>query len=45
MLHDNVRLHTAAHTVESRFLQLNFEVLKHPLCKPDLAPSITYFVH
>jgi histone-lysine N-methyltransferase SETMAR len=37
-LHDNVRPHTAAHTIE-RFRQLNFEVLKYPPYSPDMAPS------
>jgi hypothetical protein len=34
MLQDNAHLHTSAHTH-----QLNFEVLKHPLCSSDLALS------
>jgi hypothetical protein len=34
----NARPHNAAHTVES-LRQLNFEVLKHPLHCPGLAPS------
>jgi histone-lysine N-methyltransferase SETMAR len=38
LLHDNARLHTAAHTVET-LQKLKFEVLAHPLYSPDLAPS------
>jgi hypothetical protein len=38
LLHDNARPHITAHTIES-LLQLNSEVLKHPLYGPDLAPS------
>jgi histone-lysine N-methyltransferase SETMAR len=37
MFHDNIRPHTAAHTVES-LRQMNSEVLKHPPYSPDLAP-------
>jgi hypothetical protein len=37
MLLDNACLHTAAHTIECLH-QRNFEVLKHPLYGPDLAP-------
>jgi len=36
--HDNTRLHTAAHTVDT-LRALKFEVLKHPPYSPDLAPS------
>ena len=38
LLHDNVRLHMAAHTVDT-LQTLRFEVLKHPAYSPDLAPS------
>ena len=38
LLHDNARLHTAAHTVET-LQKFNFEVLAHPPYSPDLAPS------
>jgi histone-lysine N-methyltransferase SETMAR len=38
LLHDNGRLHTAAHTVDT-LRTLKFEVLKHPPYVPDLAPS------
>ena len=38
LLHDNVRLHTAAHTVDN-LSALKFEVLKRPPYSPDLAPS------
>ena len=38
LLHNNVRPHTAAHTVET-LQKLNFEVLAHPPYSPDLAPS------
>jgi hypothetical protein len=37
-VNDNACCHTATHTIKS-FRQLNFEVLKHPLYGPDLAPS------
>ena len=38
LLHDNAQSHTAAHTNET-LKKLNFEVLKHPPCGPDLVPS------
>ena len=38
LLHDNARLHTAAHTVETLH-KLNFEVLAHPPYSSDLASS------
>ena len=38
LLHDNASLHTAAHTIET-LQKLKFEVLAHPPCSPDLAPS------
>jgi len=42
LLHDNVRPHTVAHTVD-RLRALKFEVLKHPPYSPDLAPSDFHF--
>ena len=38
LLHDNVRPHTAVHTVET-LRKLKFEVMAHPPYSPDLAPS------
>ena len=38
LLRDNARPHTAVHTVDT-LCALKFEVLKHPPCSPDLAPS------
>jgi len=38
LLHDNVRLHTAAHTLET-LKQLKWEAMEHPAYSPDLAPS------
>jgi hypothetical protein len=38
LLHDNVHPHTAVHTAET-LQKLQFEVMAHPLCSPDLAPS------
>jgi len=38
LLHDNTHPHTAAHTVDT-LCDSKFEVLKHPLYSPDLAPS------
>jgi hypothetical protein len=38
LLHDNARLHTAAHTVDT-LRALKYEVLKHPPYSLDLAPS------
>ena len=38
LLHDNARLHTAVHTVET-LQKLNFEVLAHSPYTHDLAPS------
>ena len=38
LLHDNAHSHTAAHTDET-LKKLNFEVLKHRPCGPDLATS------
>ena len=43
LLHDNVRPHTAAHTVET-LQKLNFDVLAHPPYSPDLVPSTVDFV-
>ena len=37
LLHNNVRLHTAAHTVDT-LRALKFEVLKHPPYSPTSAP-------
>jgi histone-lysine N-methyltransferase SETMAR len=36
--HDNACPHTAANTAET-LKKLNFEVMEHPPCSPDLAPS------
>jgi rhamnogalacturonyl hydrolase YesR len=44
MLYDNACLYTAVHNVDS-ICHMNFEALKHPPCSPDLAPSITCFIH
>jgi len=41
LLHDNARLHTAAHTVET-LQKLKFEVLAHPPYGPYLDPSGYY---
>jgi len=38
LLYDNIRPHTAAHTMDT-LRDLKFEVLKHPPYSPDLAPS------
>ena len=38
LLHDNVRPHTAVHTVDTLH-DLKFEVFRHPPYSPDLAPS------
>ena len=38
LLHNNARPHTAAHTAET-LRKLKFEVIAHPPCSPDLAPS------
>jgi hypothetical protein len=35
---DNARLHTSLHTVEA-FPTMEWTVLPHPPCRPDLAPS------
>jgi len=41
LLHDNARPHSAKMTRE-KITDLNYEVLKHPLYSPDLAPSDYY---
>jgi len=38
LLHDNARLHTAAHTLET-LKQLKWEAMEHPPYSLDLAPS------
>jgi len=38
LLHDNVRPHTAIHTLQT-LVKLCFTVLEHPAYSPDLAPS------
>jgi transposase len=38
LLHDNVRLHTAART-QTLLEQFNWELFDHPPYSPDLAPS------
>ena len=41
LLYDNVRPHTATHTLQT-LVKLSFMVLEHPAYSPDLAPSDYY---
>jgi len=38
LFHNNARLHTAAHTLET-LKQLKWEVMEHPAYSPNLVPS------